>query len=435
MVSVNGPAEEDGTLAIQIGAQLSALERRVTEANTPGNLDGLLAYHVLNGAIPGFAWNVDPAAGSWMRENEGRLDPPALAVLGYGITHFPALASPAVVRSLREGLHRLGQRNPFPGDRLSFLYEPRLLLGICLAVMTAKGDVPEFEGWLQDALTSPQYQPADRFQGLIQQHALALLADRPARITDVATMNEPVELATARWMITTSTGTLIDPDTDARVLQRRIIWALLHSDTERLAVPRAALLYRAASDVLYSSIDQLILSRSHLSRVLRRFEAAMLRWRWDRDQLRHPIRWEISSEREVQDILWIILRSVFDDVKDEETLPKVGHSSYRADFGLPQLGILIEAKYAYKGADFKEIERQVMVDAVGYLNKTDLYKEIVVFIYDHSSSVERHELTRQALMGVSGITDVVIVSRPGMLPAEIPRSARTPRKRASASPS
>lgn len=76
-----------------------------------------------------------------------------------------------------------------------------------------------------------------------------------------------------------------------------------------------------------------------------------------------------------------------------------------------------------------------MVDAVGYLNKTDLYKEIVVFIYDHSSSVERHDLTRQALMGVSGITDVVIVSRPGMLPAEIPRSARTSRKRASASPS
>ncbi|MFD0314634.1 hypothetical protein [Streptomyces flavalbus] len=179
MVSVNGPAEEDGALTIQIGTQLSALERRVTEANTPGNLDGLLAYHVLNGAIPGFAWNVDPAAGSWMQENEERLDPPALAVLGYGITHFPALANPAVVRRLREGLHRLRQRNPFPGDRLSFLYEPRLLLGICLAVMTARDDVPEFESWLQDALTSPQYQPADRFQGLIQQHALALLADRP----------------------------------------------------------------------------------------------------------------------------------------------------------------------------------------------------------------------------------------------------------------
>jgi hypothetical protein len=30
---------------------------------------------------------------------------------------------------------------------------------------------------------------------------------------------------------------------------------------------------------------------------------------------------------------------------DEETLPKLGHSTYRADFGIPSLGILIEVKY------------------------------------------------------------------------------------------
>lgn len=75
----------------------------------------------------------------------------------------------------------------------------------------------------------------------------------------------------------------------------------------------------------------------------------MRRWRFDSDRLQKPIRWPITAEREVQDILRLVLRSVFDDVVEEETLPKVGHSTYRADFGIPSLGVLIEVKYARKG--------------------------------------------------------------------------------------
>jgi len=187
-------------------------------------------------------------------------------------------------------------------------------------------------------------------------------------------------------------------------------------------------LLKAANDIVNASIDQLILSKSHVALVLGRFQAAMRRWRWDPDTLQNPVHWQIPSEREVQDILWIILRSVFDDLKDEETLPKIGHHSFRADFGLPRLRVLIEAKFARQGADFEKIEREIMEDSVGYLNETDLYKEIIVFIYDHSSSVERHDLTRQALLSVPGISEVIIVSRPGMLPDELPRRTRTPQR-------
>ena len=47
----------------------------------------------------------------------------------------------------------------------------------------------------------------------------------------------------------------------------------------------------------------------------------MRRWRFDSDRLQKPIRWPIAAEREVQDILWLVLRSVFDDVVDQETAP------------------------------------------------------------------------------------------------------------------
>ena len=142
----------------------------------------------------------------------------------------------------------------------------------------------------------------------------------------------------------------------------------------------------------------------------------MRRWRWDDDSLASPIRWPIVSEREVQDILWLILRSVFEEVVDEETLPKVGHSTYRADFGLPSLGVLIEVKFARQHTDFKKIEKEVMEDSVAYLRGTTRYKEIVVFIYDESASVQEHDITAAALRELGNVTDVVIVSRPSRLP-------------------
>jgi hypothetical protein len=100
-----------------------------------------------------------------------------------------------------------------------------------------------------------------------------------------------------------------------------------------------------------------------------------------------------------------------------------GHQSegraceHRADFAIPSLRLLVEVKYLYDGttAEFKKIEQEVMIDSVAYLQRATLYDEIVVFIYDSTASVEHHELTRDALIKVPGIADVIIVSRPGVL--------------------
>ena len=102
-------------------------------------------------------------------------------------------------------------------------------------------------------------------------------------------------------------------------------------------------------------------------------------------------------------------------IRNTGTLPKVGHSTYRADFGIPSLGVLIEVKYARKGSDFKTIETEVMIDSVAYLHGVTAYREIVVFIYDASASVQEHDTTAAALRGIDSISDVIIVSRPGQL--------------------
>jgi hypothetical protein len=221
-------------------------------------------------------------------------------------------------------------------------------------------------------------------------------------------------------MISQNTARLADP-TDQRTLSQWVMRAVMQADPTELTITQAALLASAANAITNVSIDQLLLSRTHLSLLLRRFPAAMRRWRWDSaDRIKEPIHWPITSEREIQDILWLILRSVFDDVIDEDTNPKVGHGSTRADFGIPSLRLLVEVKYVYEGtaAEFKKIEQEVMIDSVAYLQRATLYDEIVVFIYDSTASVEHHDLTRDTLMKVPGIADVAIVSRPGVLAQE-----------------
>lgn len=114
----------------------------------------------------------------------------------------------------------------------------------------------------------------------------------------------------------------------------------------------------------------------------------MQRWRWDDPAVvKHPVRWEIAPEREMPDILSLILRSVFDDVVDEETLPNIGRSTYRADLGIPSLRLLIEATRARKAGAFKAIEKEIMGDSIAYLSETrDHCDRILVFIYDEPMS-------------------------------------------------
>lgn len=412
-----------------VGSQLSALRHRVETSNTPGNRDGLLARHILRD-IPDITWHVDPFSGTWLEDNTYRLeDPGPLAVLGYGLSANPAKQA-EVTAAVCSGLRRLMRRNLLPEDRANVLHDMTILLGVCLAADAVQADVPEFPLWLQKSLDDQRLRPADRLHELTQQHVHATLSGQPVALAIQGNPARDDELAMGCWMLDQGTATLSNPLANARELRRRTMQAVLRTDPANLPVPQAALLLHAADNVISTSIDQMVLSRSHVSTVLRRFEAAMRRWRWDSNDLQHPIRWEVRSEREVQDILWIMLRTVFDDVVDEDPLPKIGHSSYRADFGIPSLGVLVEAKYAYKTADFKKIEHEVMVDAVTYLKGTDRYREIIVFIYDESCSVEHHDVTERALLDLEGVTDVIIVSRPGVIPAPkrtpaVPKGKRT----------
>jgi len=100
-----------------LAAQITILKEVVLRANLPGNLDGLLAQHILGARRLTFDWNVNSMTPEWLADNEHRFaHTHGLAVLGYGLTAFPSSASQIGRQHLTTGLPKLMRKSPFQTD-------------------------------------------------------------------------------------------------------------------------------------------------------------------------------------------------------------------------------------------------------------------------------------------------------------------------------
>jgi len=121
------------------------------------------------------------------------------------------------------------------------------------------------------------------------------------------------------------------------------------------------------------------------------------------------IKLPIESEKDVQDILWIMLRSNFTHVEREETLRKFGLKNYRPDFGIPEYKSLVEVKYINDKTDPKKIQEEILADSEGYLNKNEEYDNIYVLIYDKAHKLMDPESFIVDLKSTKYIADVIVI--------------------------
>lgn len=407
------PLTTDPPAAALLGPLVHALGRRVTDADL-GSLDSLFARLVLQPAL--VEGDLPPADAA----DESMPVPRAAAFWGY-LTQLGA-DTHAVRPSIEASLAELQQRDPFPDHRVSFVFDPTQAVGICAAARSVQDTSPEATTWLDKTLRDPRLTGDISFQSLGRAFALSILTGEPAEIThSVAATTDAGELAFALWLVSTGRGRLTDTRSTYVQLAERLLTAAFECDPAQLSVPRAAVILAAVRHIAGTTARQLVDGPGAVSAILSRFDAAMERWRWDSDDLQNPVQWRIDAEREVQDILWVMLRPAFDDLTYEDPLPKIGHASYRTDFGIPNLRLLIEVKYVRDAIGFKTVEQEVMIDAHAYLKETDNYDQIIVFIYDDSASPEHHATTRRAILNIPGITDVIIRSRPGRIPDRLSR--------------
>lgn len=391
-----------------INKTLSQLYDAILTSNSPENIYGQLAYHFCSSDVRlAVNWNVH-CDEKWLEDSYDPANISAVAILSYTIH---ALDKREWAGKLAEGLKRASSRDISFSNSFSPIHDPSVIVGLVLGSKFLQESNPEFINWISTIIKKLKSEKPILSKDAGFLYSLHLLN---ALEKNLYVDGESLLPQMAFYDLLLRKDNSYSINIHREDLKKRILEKSLSEPLDNMYSYHYALIWQSIKDSVSGLASLSINDVSGVIHVLNQFESAMKRWRYDTDDLKNPVRWNISSEREVQDILWLVLRSYWTDVKDEEAMPKFGHSTYNVDFAIPSLGLLIEVKYARKATDFKQLEKEILEDLIPYLNST--YDKIIVFIYDASSSVQHHGETRQALCSVDGISDVIIVSKPSQLP-------------------
>jgi hypothetical protein len=139
-------------------------------------------------------------------------------------------------------------------------------------------------------------------------------------------------------------------------------------------------------------------SVASLVQVLHRFRACC-----------HYLDWPLENESDAQSILWIMLRSHFDMLDKEKSLPKFGVKQYRPDFGIPELRVLIEVKFVGDKTVVPQLQDGILADIPGYTHEVTDYDAIIVFVYDAAQKLKDPRDFIEDIKSLEEIIDVIVV--------------------------
>lgn len=408
MVSLNEIFE------FSISQQLSKLKQFIEGQNSLGNLQGLFCHYLLSN-VQGFelSWKVICNA-DWIHNTLQKNNAHHLAALGYSLYSDSSLENTEFVR----GLCMLSQRQSALESHISWPYQPCTVTGLVLGLKALPADkkdtnlVPWLMEIIENTLSSGQLSVFNElFYRYLKFHLGYHVSD--AEYKKCSTLEE---LAFLEIGIIEGAFSLKTKQ-EADELKRDFMLRLLETEPTYPDAEKAGVIWKAIHDTIIQSLSNPLSPFYDLVLILSRFQDAMKRWRYDTEDKKTSIIWPVNHEKEVQDIVWLILRPFFVDLVDEETLPKFGHSSHKPDFAIPSQRVLIEVKFAYNKEDFRRIEKEVMIDSTGYLTNTDSYDKLIIFIYDDSCSIQEHNTTIAALKKIREVEEVIIASRPSQIPS------------------
>lgn len=100
-------------------------------------------------------------------------------------------------------------------------------------------------------------------------------------------------------------------------------------------------------------------------------------------RLRGKDRFAVTGEAEFQDLLYLVLRSVFSDTRREEWTPSAAGNAKRVDLAIPLVGLLIEAKYVRSRAHGKKVADELRVDIESYHSHPS-YETLFALVWDEA---------------------------------------------------
>jgi len=153
---------------------------------------------------------------------------------------------------------------------------------------------------------------------------------------------------------------------------------------------------------------------------LEHIPVGLKRWTWEvagRTRNADPVKWPIENEYHVQNLLYVLLAPIFEDVSDEVYLQPVGQKTPRVDIYLPSIHTIIEVKFRKVMKKSFQILIGEVAEDVSLYRADPKYKDaqIVSFLWDHTRSTQEHAKFREGILKIQGMDGCVIVSSPSVM--------------------
>lgn len=153
---------------------------------------------------------------------------------------------------------------------------------------------------------------------------------------------------------------------------------------------------------------------------LEHIPVGLKRWTWEdarRTRGAEPVKWRVENEYHAQNLLYILLAPIFNDIADEVNLQPVGQKNPRIDLYLPSLHTVIEVKYRKDmKKSFPTLIGEIAEDASLYRADAK-YKDarIVSFLWDCTRATQEHTKFKEGVLKIDGINGCVVVSAPSTM--------------------
>lgn len=166
-------------------------------------------------------------------------------------------------------------------------------------------------------------------------------------------------------------------------------------------------------------------SLEDLLEFLEHIPVGLKRWTWEdlgRTRGAEPVKWRVENEYHVQNLLYVILAPIFNEIADEVNLQPVGQKNPRIDLYLPSLHTIIEVKYRKDvKKSFPMLIGEIAEDASLYRSDSN-YKDarIICFLWDHTRATQEHAKFKEGTLKIDGINGCVVVSAPSTMDERLP---------------
>lgn len=168
-------------------------------------------------------------------------------------------------------------------------------------------------------------------------------------------------------------------------------------------------------------------SLDNLIQLLKNIRLGLSHWTWEntaktRGKDAQPIKWRIENEYHVQNLLYVLLKPLFPDLKSEVSIKNIGEKQPRMDFYLPSLHTIIEVKYRKDTKKtFQDFTGELAEDRTLYQSDSR-YEDakLVAFLWDQTSATERHDAFEKGVIDL-GYDGCIVINSPS--PMRLPCSS------------